>query len=348
MSSYYTLKVKEIKQETKDTVTIHFKQPLFKKVKYTAGQFLTLIVPINGKKERRSYSMSSAPNLDNYISVTVKRVKGGLVSNYLNDHLKAGDSLEVMEPMGHFTLVPDKSKKRHIVLFGAGSGITPLMSILKSVLFFEPKSIVSLLYGNRHEGSIIFRKELDELQQKFGERLNIVHSLTEFDSHWQGYKGRIDRTKTVNFFNLLPKFDWSQTEVFMCGPQGMMDEVKEGLKILKCPPAQIHHESFFSAPSEESTPGNYETQTVTIHLDGATHKVVVPPDKSILDAALDEGLDMPFSCQNGLCTACRGKCLSGKVVMTEGDGLSQDEINEGYVLTCVGRPASPDVEVEIG
>jgi ring-1,2-phenylacetyl-CoA epoxidase subunit PaaE len=350
MSNYYTLKVKEVIRESKDAITIQFKQPLFKKVRYKSGQFLTLIIPINGKKERRSYSICSTPDLDDYVSVMVKRVEKGLISNYLNDNIEAGDSIEVMEPMGNFILEPERKKKRHIVLFAAGSGITPLMSILKGILFFEPESTVSLLYGNRHEGAIIFRKELDQLKAKFGDRFNLAHTLTEYDKFWQSYKGRIDRAMTVNFVNLLPKFSEQDTEYFLCGPQGMMEEVREGLKILKVNPAKIHSESFFIAPANNQNSGELDTQMheVTIHVNGETHKISVPPQKSILDTALDNGIDMPYSCQNGLCTACRSKCLSGSVKMLRGDGLSASEIAQGYVLTCVGIPATPTVEIEVG
>jgi ring-1,2-phenylacetyl-CoA epoxidase subunit PaaE len=348
MSNYYTLKIKNVVQETKDTITIHFKQPIFKKVKYKSGQFLTLIMMINGKKERRSYSMSSAPNLDDTLAITVKRVAGGLVSNYLNDHAKEGDSIEVMEPMGNFTLEPNKDLARHIVLFGAGSGITPLMSILKSTLFFEPKSIVSLLYGNRHEGSIIFRKQLDELKQKFGDRLNIVHSLTEPDSLWGGYKGRIDNVSALNFLNLVPKMP--VTEYFMCGPLGMMDEVKQALQKLKVPANQIHFESFTpAAPTAEkiASTKNLQDHIVTIVMNGVETKINVPANKTILEAALDEGLDLPFSCQSGLCTACMCKKISGEMIMTDGEGLSQSEIDKGFVLVCVGHPTSDNLVLEV-
>ena len=159
MSEYYTLKVKEVTHETKDSVTIHFKQPLFRKVKYKSGQFLTVLVSVDGQKHRRAYSMCSSPSLDSTLAITVKRVEGGVVSNHLNDTVQAGQTLELMQPMGSFILEPNKKLNRHIVLFGGGSGITPLISILKSVLFFEPNSKVSLVYCNRNIDSIIFKQK---------------------------------------------------------------------------------------------------------------------------------------------------------------------------------------------
>ncbi|WP_020532393.1 ferredoxin--NADP reductase [Flexithrix dorotheae] len=350
MRDHITLKVKKVEQETSDTVTIHFKQPLFKKVKYKSGQFLTLNLEINGEKVSRSYSMSSAPSLDPTVAVTVKRVDGGLASNFLNDKIKAGDSIKMLPPMGHFVFEPNKQAKRHIVLFGAGSGITPLMSILKSALNGEPESTVSLIYGNRKQDAIIFKKNLDALKEKFGNKLNIINVLSQPENGWSGYKGRIDRTITLNALNLLPKLDPEATEYYMCGPEGMMEEVEEGLKKLKVPKNKIHKESFTSSnESEEELEklGNLEVREVTVIINEEPHKFEVKPDQSILDAGLDDGLDMPFSCQSGLCTACRCRKLEGEVKMTESDGLSESEIEEGYILACVGHPTSDGVVIRV-
>lgn len=347
MSDYYTLKIKDVIKETDDSVTIQFKQPLFKKVKYVSGQFLTVIIPINGQKLRRCYSMSSAPSVDSHVAVTIKRVENGIVSNYINDNVKKGDSMEIMKPMGNFTLTPHKKNARHIVLFGGGSGITPLMSILKSTLYFEPKSSVSLIYANRNEDSIIFKSQLEEFQKKFGDRLHIVHVLENPKQAWNGYTGRLDEPMVMNIHNLLPK-GHDNVEYFMCGPEGMMDTVQAGLKSLKISDSVVNRESFVSSATDDNVDSSaFETHTVTIHLHGQEHKVEVPPSKNILDAALDAGLDMPFSCQSGLCTACMGKCTSGKIKMTEEDTLSEDEMNEGYTLLCVGHPMSEDVVIEM-
>ncbi|MCU0451452.1 MAG: ferredoxin--NADP reductase [Bernardetiaceae bacterium] len=351
---FYNLKVKDIVHETEDTITILLKQPLFTRVKYKPGQFLTLIVPINGKSERRAYSLSSAPNLDDALAVTIKRVPGGLVSNYLNDHLKVGDNMDIMEPMGNFCLDPDKNQSRHVVLFGSGSGVTPLMSIAKSVLLFEPKSAVSLIYGNRTMETVIFRQKIEEMQKKYGDRFKVVHVLSRAEEDWIGYHGRIDKTLAVNVLNLLPKFDKAKTEYFMCGPEGMMDEVTEALHLLQVPKERIHRESFVSSTAEEvkdeaalKASGIVEQQ-VTVVLDGDEYTVTVPPTKTILEAALDAGIDVPYSCQSGLCTACRGHRKSGEVKMDEDEGLSESEIRDGYVLTCVSHPLSENVVIEIG
>jgi ring-1,2-phenylacetyl-CoA epoxidase subunit PaaE len=347
MSEYYNLKVKDVLRETDDAVTIQLKQPLFRKIKYEPGQFLTVVLNIDGKQVRRAYSMSSAPTLDSHLAFTVKRVAGGLASNYLNDRIAKGDSIEIMKPMGKFCLSPDKSKQRHIVLVGGGSGITPLMSILKSTLFFEPGSVVSLVYANSNEDCIIFKQQLDDLQARFGERLKVVHVLSKPKRMHPGYSGRLDDAMLVNIVNLLPKFDANSTEYFVCGPEGLMAAAKDALKRLKVPNARVHTESFTASAEDTTLLGTVEAKQVTVRLRGQDHQVFVPADKSILDAGLDAGLDMPFSCQSGLCTACMGKCLQGEVKMTAGDGLSEDEIKQGFRLLCVGHPMTDDVVVEV-
>ncbi|MCS6831949.1 MAG: 2Fe-2S iron-sulfur cluster-binding protein, partial [Flammeovirgaceae bacterium] len=172
--------------------------------------------------------------------------------------------------------------------------------------------------------------------------------LTEYDRFWQSYKGRIDKTMTVNFVNLLPKFSSEDTLYFICGPQGMMDAVKEGLSMLKVPQNKIFTESFYAAPATVASSLEEGAHQVIIRLNGQTHRIAVPAKKTILETALDNGIDMPYSCQNGLCTACRCKCLSGSVKMLRGDGLTDEEIAQGYVLTCVGVPTTPTVELEVG
>ena len=354
---YHQLKIREVVQETADAISIVFEQPE-PAITYKAGQFFTLIPTIEGKKVRRAYSACTSPYTDAHPAVTVKRVEGGLVSNFLNDQLKAGDTLEVMEPMGNFNLVPQADKKRHIVLLGGGSGITPLMSIAKSVLKEEPQSQVSLVYANRSEGTIIFKKQLDELQQQYANRLQVIHVLEEKPFSWECPTGLLKPELLKQLLKELPQWDTAQTEFFMCGPEGMMANVEETLKELAIPKDLVHRESFVAGKTErvegaadpvkaagDDAPKSREVKVI---MDGEEFKFTVEPDKTILETALDLDIDLPYSCQSGLCTACRGKCLSGKVNMDEEEGLSESELEEGYVLLCVGHPATDDVVVEIG
>lgn len=347
---YYDLIVKQIVQETKDAISIVFEQPQ-QKINYKAGQFLTLIANVNGKEVRRAYSLCSSPHVDSDLAVTVKRVEGGLMSNWLPDNLKVGQIMKIMEPMGQFTTEYDTNKKRHIIMFAGGSGITPMMSIIKSMLTQEPQSIVSLIYCNRDEDSIIFRKQLEELETRYEGRLHVIHILDTAPMNWQGYSGLLNIEMLTRLFERIP--DWGpDTTYLMCGPEGMMKNVESLLALRAIPSAKIFKESFVQGTidKKDTAPAAEQlaTREVTIKYDGQEFKVTVQPQDSILQSALDQGIDLPYSCQSGLCTACRGKALSGKVKLDEEEGLSQSERAEGYVLTCVGHPLTDDVVIEIG
>lgn len=349
---YHDLKVKNIVQETKDTISVAFVQPE-KKIVYKSGQFLTLITNIAGKEVRRAYSLCSSPFVDEDLVVTVKRVEQGQMSNWLPDNLKVGDRLKVMEPMGQFTTEFKKENKRHIVMFAGGSGITPMMSIIKSTLSQEPDSICSLIYCNRDIDSIIFKEEFDRMQNSFEGRFHVIHVLDSAPMNWQGYSGLLNHDMLVKLFERIPDWGIDKTTYLMCGPEGMMKNVDQLLGEQHIPKEKVFKESFVAgvldkgkkeAPAREE----FKAREVTIHYDGQEHKVMVQPDRFILETALDAGIDLPFSCQSGLCTACRGKALSGKVKMDEEEGLSQSERDEGYVLLCVGHPMSDDVVIEVG
>ncbi len=354
-SHYYSLTIKEIIQETKDAITVVFDDPKEGKIKYRSGQFLTLIVPIEGKEVRRAYSLCSSPFVDADLAVTIKRVDNGLMSNYLPDHFKAGDTIKVMEPMGHFVTEYDPTKKRHLILFAGGSGITPMMSIIKSIINQEPESIVSLIYCNRDIDSVIFKDELERLQTTFEGRLHVIHVLDNAPMNWQGYSGLLNNDMLSKLVERIPDWGIDKTTYLMCGPEGMMKNVETLLEERNIPKNKIFKESFVQGtidkeakkePAAET--GEKRAREVTIRYDGEEYKIMVEPDRAILETALDQGIDLPYSCQSGLCTACRGKALSGKVKLDEEEGLSQSERDEGYVLTCVGHPMTDDVVIEIG
>jgi ring-1,2-phenylacetyl-CoA epoxidase subunit PaaE len=351
MSQYHQLKVKEIIKETSDAITIVFEngaQP----ISYKSGQFLTLIVPVKGEKLRRSYSLCSSPYADKELAVTVKRVAGGVVSNYLPDALKAGDTLEVMEPTGTFHFIPDFAKRGDIVLIGAGSGITPLISIAKSALLKQPGSKVYLIYGNRNETSVIFKQKIELLQSVYKERCKVVHRLSQ-PKDPSLPAGRLNRSEIIKLLEGFKDLKIEKAEYYLCGPDGLMQEAIGALELLKVNKSQIKKESFLPSDINALPAGKVvadspsTTQDVTIIYQGTEYKITVPPNKSILEVALKENIDLPYSCQSGMCTACMGKCISGKVHLDESDALSDKELESGYVLTCVGHPVTPNVVIEI-
>ncbi|MCC3159449.1 ferredoxin--NADP reductase [Hymenobacter sp. 15J16-1T3B] len=386
-SPYLTLTVVELTRETADAITIHLERADRQPVPSQPGQFLTLIVPCgSGKRpERRSYSLSSTPADAPRLSVTVKRVPGGLVSNHLLDTVRVGQTIEAMAPLGNFTLEANPQTARQLVLIGAGSGITPLMSILKTVLQQEPQSQVLLVYGNRNEDTVIFREQLKQLEQQYAGRFEVEHVFSQPKQAAKSgggllgrlfgggssapqpaaehqHTGRLNRTMLLRVLEQRWQTAPAQAEYYMCGPEGMMAEAKAALELLGVPADRIRRESFVaSADSAEAAAAQPEghgtvmaddkdeisARKVTIQYEGTEYVVEVQPNQTMLEAALDQDIDLPYSCQAGLCTACRGKCLTGKVHLDEREGLSDREIQQGYVLMCVGHPLTDDVVIEI-
>jgi ring-1,2-phenylacetyl-CoA epoxidase subunit PaaE len=347
-SRYFELVVREVKKETPEASTIIFDDSA-RKMNYQPGQFLTLIVDINGKEERRSYSLCTSPYSDPYPAVTIKKDPRGKVSGYLVDNLKVGQVVRVMEPAGSFTVACDLQNQRHLVMIGAGSGITPLMSIIRAVLNQESKSLISLVYASRNQDSIIFRQELTQLEEKYSGRMKVVHVLSQPTDEWEGFSGRLKPENLVEILQALPDLGSANTEYYLCGPQELMDMVTGTLIKKDVPQHFIHRESFTPTTSQKQKEMTEEkTRKVKIILDGEEHEITVEPGKAILETALDLNIDMPFSCQSGICTACRCKKISGEVRMEEDQGLSQKEKDEGYVLVCVGHPVTDDVVLEVG
>ncbi len=341
---YLKLTVKEVVHIAKDAVNLVFEKP--DRFEYEPGQFITIISQVNGSKVRRAYSLCTTPFEDEYPAVTVKRVEGGAMSNHLNDSTRAGDELEIMEPMGMFTTGYDETKERNAVFFGGGSGITPLISIIRSVLLKEPSSNVTLAYANRSEEYIIFKELIRTLEEDHPERFRAVHILENGDADYSGRPTADMITAICKEANCDDR-----TEFYICGPQPMMDITLSSLESSGFSKDQIRMESFEAgktSPKEIIGKEEGGSSEVTILLDGEEHLVNVKKGASVLDTALEAGLDMPYSCQSGLCTACRGKCLEGEISTDEAEGLSQEELDEGYVLTCVGKPVTDQIKVEIG
>ena len=341
---YQLLTIKEVVNVAKDAVNLVFEKP--ESFNYEPGQFITIIKEVNGKKIRRAYSLCTTPFEDEHPAVTVKRVDGGAMSNDLNDHAKAGDQLEIMEPMGMFTTEYDTLNKRNAIFFGGGSGITPLMSIIRSILLKEGDSTTTLIYGNRTREFVIFKELIAELEEKYPERFKAIHILEEGEAD---YSGRPTPDMIGEICTQLSAD--SNSEFYICGPQPMMDVVSSGLDKFGISKDSIRMESFEAgktSPEEIIDKSAGSESEVTILLDGEEYSITVQKNASILDTALDNDLDMPYSCQSGLCTACRGKCVEGQISIDEAEGLSQDELDEGYVLTCVGKPLSDRIRVEMG
>jgi ring-1,2-phenylacetyl-CoA epoxidase subunit PaaE len=241
---YFDLKVKEIIKETSDAITIVFHQPEGGNISYKSGQFLTLIIPLEGKEVRRAYSLCTSPFTDQDLAVTVKRVENGFMSNWLPDNLKVGDTIKIMTPTGHFTTEYSKEGKRHIIMFAGGSGITPMMSIVKSVLTQEPNSIVSLIYCNRDIDSIIFKDKFDSLQTDYEGRFHVIHILDNAPMNWQGMSGLLNHEMLIRLFERIPDWGHDNSTYLMCGPEGMMKNVESLLDQQQIPKDRIFKESF--------------------------------------------------------------------------------------------------------
>lgn len=340
---YQKLTIREVVHIAKDAVNLVFEKPT--QFEYDPGQFLTIIEEVEGKKIRRAYSLCTTPFEDEHPAVTVKRVPGGAMSNFLNEKVSKGDVLEVMEPMGMFTTVYKESNNRHAVFFGAGSGITPLISIIRSVLLKEANSKVALVYCNRSSEYIIFKELLAVLKDKYAGRFELVQVLEEGDAD---HSGRLSNELVAEVCKSLNCNN--ESEFYICGPQPMMDIASAGLANAGFASESVRMESFDASktPEQEEKKESTSESVATIILDGEEFEIKVKKNASVLDAALDNDLDMPYSCQSGLCTACRGKCLEGEISTDEAEGLSQEELEEGFVLTCVGKPISSHVKVEMG
>ena len=259
MSLFHRVRIKEVIKETPDAATIVFDIPgeLKEQFKYKAGQYVTVSFELNGKEERRAYSFCTSPYTDENPAVTVKKVPNGAISPIMNDSLKAGDTILLMPPMGKFTTELDPAASKHYMLYGGGSGITPIMSILKSVLHTEPKSFVTLVYANRDEQSIIFRSLINRLKEEYGERFNVFYSLDNAPVDWEGHAGMMGAEEYREVSHMLEQ-PGMPTEYFVCGPSGMMDQVKKGLELMQVPAEKVHSEYFTtpagSKPSPAPTP----------------------------------------------------------------------------------------------
>jgi ring-1,2-phenylacetyl-CoA epoxidase subunit PaaE len=353
---FHALTVSEIRRETKDCVSLLFDVPadLADLYRFQHGQYLTLRATIGGEDMRRSYSICSGVH-EGALRVAVKEVEGGIFSTWVNRELKAGDTLQVMMPMGHFTSTIEPEKKKNYLLIAAGSGITPVLSIAKTVLQDEPLSEVSLIYGNRLFHSIIFRETLENLKDKYLGRFRVFHVLSGEPNEVDLFSGRIDQAKLERFGKTF--IQTSQLhEAFICGPEPMIRAANSYLLEQGLAPEQIHFELFASpgqtaAAVAKSTPTPVvdagEKCAVTIVFDGQETNFFMPKQGiSLLDAAQNNGVDIPFSCKGGMCCTCRAHISEGAANMTVNYALEPGEVEMGYVLTCQAHPTTDHVVVD--
>jgi ring-1,2-phenylacetyl-CoA epoxidase subunit PaaE len=362
--TFYSLPISSIHQETDQAITVSFKPAAedAEQFEFLAGQYLTLKFLVHGKDERRAYSMCSAPHEDE-IAVTVKRVKGGIVSNHIADNLKVGDVVDVMPPQGRFLVKPDPAARRDYYLFGAGSGITPLMSIIRELLEHEPKSRIHLLYGNRNEENIIFEQQLRTLVDRHEGQLFVQHTLSRPIKHkvgglrglfgrgkanWSGATGRVDISTVQSFLHDNPGAT-DDKSYYICGPGKMIDNVEQALLGLGMKKANIHSERFLSANAAQKkaapdTP--VAGGKVIAKLNGKEVTVELKPGQTILDGLLEAGEAPAYSCLAGACSTCMAKVTKGGVKMEVCFAIDDDEIAEGYILACQSHPTTPEVYVE--
>ena len=362
---FFQLKIKAITAETPDTVTLELDIPqeLAPLFAYKQGQYISIRHEDDGHELRRSYSMSSSPT-EGRLAVTVKKVAGGKVSTWLHDTIKAGDSIEVAAPQGRFFSDLNPDKRRTYYLFGAGSGITPLMSILKTVLENEPMSAIFLLYGSRNEEQIIFRDALDALSERYVGQLHVEHVLSQpkkdgagggifgmfkkSTTNWKGKTGRIDGRIATHFLEEnMPHGPEGDCMYFVCGPGSMTETVKTTLLARGIPTKQIHTEHFVNA---NHVPGEFAAEgpagkRVIVHLKGKKIELAIPDGATILDVLVKEKYDPPYSCTAGACSTCMAKVISGKVTMDACYALDDDEVKAGYILTCQSHPETAVVEL---
>ena len=353
MSKFHPLKVASVARETRDAVALTFDVPTALKdtFRFVQGQHLTLRADIGGEDLRRSYSICSAVQ-DGALRIAVKKSPGGIFSNWVNEQVKAGRTIEVMPPMGHFNVPLNTAHRKHYLAFAAGSGITPILSIIKTTLLAEPQSRFTLFYGNRSSSAVIFKEELADLKDRYLDRLNLVYVMSREPQDIAVLNGRIDQQKADAL--LAHWVDLADIDTaFICGPDGMMQAVSKSLQEHGFPKSQIKIELFAaSIPKHEHRvhaapePGHAEC-AVTAIIDGAAREFTLEKTKdNIIDGALKQGVELPYSCKGGVCSTCRAKLVEGEVDMDVNFALEDYELARGFILCCQSYPVTDKVVVD--
>lgn len=350
---FHELRVREVQPDTDEAVIVSFDVPdsLREAFRFTHGQYLTLRKLVDGQDLRRSYSICAGVD-DPCLRVGVRKVAGGAFSQWVHQGLKVGDTLEVMPPQGRFHVPVDEQAERHYLGIAGGSGITPILSIMKTVLAREPKSRFTLVYSNRRPASTMFKEELEDLKNRYLTRLSLHHVFTQEHVDAPLYAGRLTREKMARFFGTL--IDPSSIDhAFVCGPFQMNDEMEAALREAGLPAERIHIERFGAplptpadAMKHEARPEDADNARIEIVRDGLRREVVFrKDDPSILDAAAAAGMDVPYSCKSGVCSTCRAKVIEGRVRMDRNFALEKAEVEAGFILTCQSHPLTDRVVV---
>jgi len=346
---FHSLRIAEVRRETSDALSLRFDVPddLRADYAFVQGQHLALRASLAGQEVRRTYSICAGVD-DGELRVAIKKVAGGLFSTWAHASLKAGDRIDVLTPQGRFHTPLHAAQARHYAGFAAGSGITPILSLIRTTLAREPRSRFTLLYGNRRAGDILFQEALEDIKDRHLTRFVLYNLFTRQHQDIDLFNGRLDAAKVRAFSATLLPLD-TIDEAFVCGPGSMIDEVEAALRQGGMDPAHIHTERFGQPGAGTAhTPRADEAAqaTVTVIVDGVRRTVEFRPgDASILDAALRAGLDLPYSCKGGMCCTCRARLLAGKARMEKNFSLERAEVEAGYLLTCQARPLTPEVVV---
>ena len=356
-TEFFPLKISEVERQTKDAVSIDFDIPaeLRQRFSYKQGQHLTLRADINGQDIRRSYSICRGVNSQS-LQVGIKAIEDGDFSTYANTKLKKGMILDVMPPQGHFYTELSKSTPKNYLLIAVGSGITPILSHIESILETESGSQITLLYGNQRTPTMMFRERLCFLKNKYISRFQWINFFTKEENEATILNGRISAQKIIDLDQSKLIQIKSFNEVFVCGPEEMTLDIASAFEFWEFDKSQIHYELFFSGMAKKEAEKNkakrvekYGKKMAKVAIKVAGRKTLVELEMggdNILNAAIEHGADLPFSCKAGVCATCKAKVTKGKVEMDQNHSLTEQEVTEGMILTCQAHPVSDDVEID--
>ncbi len=349
-SQFYPIRIKDIRSETENSASIIFDIPaeLQDTFRYKSGQYITLKVSIDGKSYNRAYSLGSSPFVDQYPFVTIKKTEYGFVSRYIIEKLKIGDTVHLMPPLGNFTIETNSNSQRLIIMFGGGSGIIPLFSLTKTIISQEPRSNIVLYYANRNDKNVIYELELKKLAEQSGARFRIVYFFETPSDRIDAHTGNITVEYMHNLLAEIYNKDSHSAQFFICGPAQMMQLIENVLASEGVAGSQIHREQFVAQhdPPAELAPAPPKEREICVFLYGKKYQISVATGATILEAAIDQNLDPPYACQVAACCTCRAKLLTGNVHMDNREALTDEELDDGYILTCQSHPISDDVVVD--